>query len=64
MVNNKSFVRRAFEFLDLDNMQAVPVSHFRDMMTDIGEPLTREELNTLFQLVYVKCTHRSLTTGP
>ncbi|GMH32460.1 hypothetical protein BSKO_00294 [Bryopsis sp. KO-2023] len=50
-VSNEIYVRRAFEFLDTDDMKAILLGEFTSVMTEIGEPLTRDELDKLFKMI-------------
>ena len=43
--------KRAFEFFDKDGNGDISLSEFSDVLTDLGEPLTKEECDLFFKLV-------------
>lgn len=49
--SDETLFKRAFEFFDKDGNGDISLSEFSDVLTDLGDPLTKEECDLFFKLV-------------
>lgn len=49
--SDETLFKRAFEFFDKDGNGDISLSEFSDVLTNLGDPLTKEECDLFFKLV-------------
>jgi len=49
--SDESMFKRAFQFFDADGSGDIALSEFRKVLTELGDPLSKQELEKFFELV-------------